>query len=88
MIRVTRKVQSESQATLYVEGRLFLPEVDELERERYLLLAAGKKVVLDLGCVISVCAQATQIFQRLRLENVEIRAPALVESVLNEEQDR
>ncbi len=88
MIRITRKVQSESQVTLYVEGRLFLPEVDELEREMHLLLAAGKKVVLDLGGVISVGVQAAQILQRLRLENVEIRAPALIESVLNEEQER
>ncbi len=88
MIRITRKVQSESQVTLYVEGRLFLPEVDELEREMHLLFAAGKKVVLDLGGVILVGLQAAQILQRLRLENVEIRAPALIESLLNEEHDR
>ncbi len=88
MIRITRKVLSESLVTLYVEGRLFLPEVDELERERHLLLAAGKKVVLDLGGVISVGVQAARILQRLRLENVEISAPALIENLLNEEQDR
>ena len=88
MIRITRKVRSESQVTLYVEGRLFLPEVDELEREMHLLLAAGKKVVLDLGGVISVGAQAALILKRLRKKNVEIRAPALIESFLNEEQDR
>ncbi len=88
MIRITRKVQSESQVTLYVEGRLFLPEVDELERETHLLLAAGKKVVLDLGGVISVGAQAALILKRLRLEDVEIGAPALIESFLNEEHDR
>ncbi len=87
MIRITTRVQSESQVTLYVEGRLFLPEVDELVREMHLLHAAGKKVVLYLGGVISVGAQATQILQRLREKNVEIRAPALIESFLNEEQD-
>lgn len=88
MIRITTKVQSESQVTLYVEGRLFLPEVDELEREMHLLLAAGKKVVLDLCGVISVGAQAALILKRLRLEDVEIGAPALIESFLNEEHDR
>lgn len=49
MIRITRAVESESQVTFYVEGRLVVPEVNELEREMHLLLAAGKKVVLDLG---------------------------------------
>ena len=88
MLRITRKVENESQVTLYVEGRLVLPELDELEKETHFLLAAGKKVVLDLGGVISVGVQAAQILKRLRLENVEIRAPALIESFLNEEQDR
>ena len=88
MLRITRKVERESQVTLYVEGRLVLPEVDELEKETRLLLVAGKNVVLDLGGVISVGAQAVLILKRLRLENVEIRAPALIESVLNEEQER
>ncbi len=88
MLRITRKVESESQVTLYVEGRLVLPEVDELEKETGLLLVAGKKVVLDLRGVIFVGAQAALILKRLRLENVEIRAPALIESFLNEEQER
>lgn len=88
MLRITRKVQSESQVTLYVEGQLVLPEAYELEKETRLLLVAGKKVVLDLGGVISVGVQSALILQRLRLENVEIRASALIESFLNEEQDR
>ncbi len=88
MIRITRKVESESQVTLHVEGRLVSPGVDELEKETHLLLVAGKKVVLDLGGVISVGAQAALILKRLRFENLVIGAPALIESLLNEEHDR
>ncbi len=88
MLRITRKFERESQVTLYVEGRLVLPEVDELEKETRLLLVAGKKVVLDLRGVNFVGAQAALILKRLRLENVEIRAPALIENFLNEEQER
>ena len=89
MIRITRKAESESQMTLYVEGRLVPTGVDELAREMQLLLAAGPKVVLDLGGVTWVGSHAVEIFvdmlDRSGLENVDIRASALLNDLLRED---
>ncbi len=85
MLRITNVNESESRATLRVEGQIVSNWVAELERETKRLLQSGRRVVLDFAGVKFIGSQGADMVKRIPTDNVEIiNCSALIKGFLNE----
>ncbi len=85
MLRITNVDESESRATLRVEGQIVSKWVAELERETKRLLQSERRVVLDFAGVKFSGSEDAEMVKRITTDNVEIiNCSALIKGLLNE----
>ena len=85
MLRITNVNESESRATLRVEGQIVSKWVAELERETKRLLQSERRVVLDFAGVKFIGSQGAEMVKRITTDNVEIiNCSALIKGLLKE----
>ncbi len=85
MLRITNVNESESRATLRVEGQIVSKWVAELERETKRLLQSERWVVLDFAGVNFIGSQGAEMVKRIVTDGVEIvNCSALIQGLLNE----
>lgn len=85
MLRITNVNESESHATLRVEGQIGSQWVAELERETKRLLQRERRVVLDFAGVKFIGSQGAEMVKRIVTDGVEIvNCSALIKGLLNE----
>ncbi len=85
MLRITNVNESESRATLRVEGQIVSKWVAELERETKRLLQSERRVVLDFAGVKFIGSQGAEMVKRITTDNVEIiNCSALIKDLLIE----
>ncbi len=85
MLRITNVNESESRATLRVEGQIVSKWVAELERETKRLLQSERRVVLDFAGVKFIGSQGAEMVKRITTDNVEIiNCSALIKDLLME----
>ena len=85
MLRITNVNESESRATLRVEGQIVSNWVAELERETKRLLQSGRRVVLDFAGVKFIGSGGAEMVKRITTDNVElINCSALIKDLLME----
>ncbi len=85
MLRITNVDESESRATLRVEGQIVSNWVAELERETKRLLQSERRVVLDFAGVKFIGSQGAEMVKRITTENLEIiNCSSLIKDLLIE----
>ena len=72
MLRITNVNESNSRATVRVEGQIISNWLAELERETTRLLQSGRRVVLDFAGVKFIDSQGAAVVKRITTDNAEI----------------